>query len=379
MEQKTWIAKDFLAYRGGHNGSTFRAMRPLFTAARLFSLIPVNGVFGDSLIDLHFKWFSLVMLYSVVVIAIVGFMTIIATLKFLEDSLTFGTIVSVFFYLYNFCAILIFVGIARKWPELMAYWHSVEKNLPQTEHLCGRRSLRTRLHQLVTTLLVIAAIEHGLSIAANIEKAYRCKGTKGAQTTYLELYFHESLPHLFRVLPYHPLLGWFGYLINFYCTFVWNFMDLFIISISIALTTRFKQVNAKIEQARGRIMSDIFWTSQRNHYQQVSALVQEVDKVITNLIFLSYLNNLYFVCVQLLHSLNPMDNYLQAIYFWFSLIFLIARTFWAQIIRSIPTTGLTKETERFLEEVTNETVSLTGKKFFRLTRKLILKVKFFFF
>uniref|UniRef100_A0A1B0D8P1 Uncharacterized protein n=1 Tax=Phlebotomus papatasi TaxID=29031 RepID=A0A1B0D8P1_PHLPP len=84
-----------------------------------------------------------------------------------------------------------------------------------------------------------------------------------------------------------------------------------------------------------------------------------------------------------------MANYLQAVYFWFSLIFLIARTFGvslysskihdeskkpAQVIRSIPTTGINKEIERFLEEVTNETVALTGKNFFRLTRKLILKI-----
>ncbi|XP_059611141.1 gustatory receptor for sugar taste 64f-like [Phlebotomus argentipes] len=386
MGQNLWISKDFLAYRGGHNGSTFRALRPVFTVARIFSLLPVGGVFGDSLMDLQFKWFTLGILYSLIVITFVGFMTIIAALKFLEESLTFNNIVSVFFYLYNFSAIVILVSIARKWPELMVYWHTVEKNLPQTEHLCGRRSLRTRLHQLVTSVLLLAAVEHGLSIAATIEKSHRCLKF---HSTYLEHYFRESLPHLFMIFNYHPLLGWFGYLINFYCTFVWNFMDLFIIAISIALATRFKQVNAKIEQARGKIMSDLFWNTQRNHYQQVSTLVQEVDNVISSLIFLSYLNNLYFVCVQLLHSLNPMEDYIQIIYFWYSLIFLILRTFGvslysskihdqskrpAEVIRSVPTPGLSRETKRFLEEVTNEHVALTGKKFFRLTRKLILKI-----
>lgn len=301
MGQNSWNAKDFLAYRNGLNGSTFRAMRPVFAVARVFSLLPVQGVFGDSLMDVKFTWISLSIFYSILVIAIVGFMTIIACLKFLQDALSFSNIVSVFFYVYNFCGIILFVDIARKWPELMVHWHTVEKCLPQTEHLCSKRSLRTKLRNLVTLVLAIAALEHGLSIAAGADKAYRCAKS---HNSYLELYFRDSMPHLFIFIPYHPLLGSFGYIINFYCTFVWNFMDLFIISVSVALTTRFKQVNAKIEQARGRIMSEIFWITQRTHYQQISNLVREVDSVITGLIFLSYLNNLYFVCVQLLHSLK---------------------------------------------------------------------------
>ncbi|GAB0088862.1 hypothetical protein DMENIID0001_033260 [Sergentomyia squamirostris] len=386
MGQNSWQAKDFLVYRDGHNGSTFRAMRSVFTAARIFSLLPMTGVFGDSVTDLHFKWLSFSVFYSIFVILAVGGMTLIAALKLVGETVDFTNLVSVSFYLYNFCAILLFLQIARKWPALAIQWHTIEKCLPQTEHLCSRRSLKTRLQQLVSSVLILAAIEHSLSIVAGIDKSYRCMASN---QSYLELYFLESLPHFFEIFPYHPLLGWFGYLINFYCTFVWNFMDLFIISIGISLTTKFKQVNVKIEQARGRIMSDVFWNNMRNYYQQVSWLVREVDKVISGLIFLSYLNNLYFVCVQLLHSLNPMENYIQAIYFWYSLIFLIARTFGVSlysskihdqskqpvhVIRSIPTTGLSKEVERFLEDVTNGTVALTGKQFFRLTRKLILKI-----
>lgn len=45
-----------------------------------------------------------------------------------------------------------------------------------------------------------------------------------------------------------------------------------------------------------------------------------------------------------------------------------------QILHSVPSTLWSKETKRFRDEVVNNTVALSGLKFFFLTRKLILSV-----
>lgn len=78
-----------------------------------------------------------------------------------------------------------------------------------------------------------------------------------------------------------------------------------------------------------------------------------------------------------------------AIYFWFSLIFLLLRTlafllFAAvihdeskkpiDILRAAPRHDWHTEVERFIEEVVHGTVALSGMRFFFLTRKLILSV-----
>lgn len=43
------------------------------------------------------------------------------------------------------------------------------------------------------------------------------------------------------------------HIMNWYLTFAWNFMDLFIIIISFGLTTRLEQINASLMSADGYV------------------------------------------------------------------------------------------------------------------------------
>lgn len=82
-----------------------------------------------------------------------------------------------------------------------------------------------------------------------------------------------------------------------------------------------------------------------------------------------------------------MPSIPHAIYFWFSLIFLITRTMAVSLyaseihdqskrpvefLRAVPIWCI--EVRRFSEHVVNDTIALTGMRFFYLTRKLILTV-----
>lgn len=86
-----------------------------------------------------------------------------------------------------------------------------------------------------------------------------------------------------------------------------------------------------------------------------------------------------------------MPSIAHAMYFWFSLFFLIFRTlalslFAAsihdeskkpiEVLRAVPHYSWCLEVRRFCEEVVNSTVALSGMRFFFLTRKLILSVSF---
>lgn len=46
-----------------------------------------------------------------------------------------------------------------------------------------------------------------------------------------------------------------------------------------------------------------------------------------------------------------------------------------EVLRTVPSSSWSLEVGRFLEEVVNDTIALSGMKFFFLTRKLILSVK----
>lgn len=96
-----------------------------------------------------------------------------------------------------------------------------------------------------------------------------------------------------------------------------------------------------------------------------------------------------FVLKLTIYCSRPLESIPHAVYFYFSLIFLLTRTvaillFAASIhdeskrpikvLRMVPKKMWCTEIERFIEEVVNGTLALSGMRFFHLTRKLILSV-----
>lgn len=84
-----------------------------------------------------------------------------------------------------------------------------------------------------------------------------------------------------------------------------------------------------------------------------------------------------------------MPSIAHTIYFWFSLLYLIGRTLAVslysadinseskkpiEVFRAVPRESWCIEVKRFSDEVTNDTVALSGMKFFYLTRGLVLSV-----
>lgn len=109
--------------------------------------------------------------------------------------------------------------------------------------------------------------------------------------------------------------------VNYYCVFLWSFMDVFIVAISLCLTLRFSQLNEHMERHRGLVnetayfegqqlynliilqnMPTQFWRAQRQSFSSLSQLCVQVDEAISIITTFSVSNNLYFLLIQLLHS-----------------------------------------------------------------------------
>lgn len=107
---------------------------------------------------------------------------------------------------------------------------------------------------------------------------------------------------------------------NILTTFAWNFTDLFIILISCALAVRFKQIVKRLENntvshsciinPHGvlnnflKVMHEKFWKEVREDYNRLSRLCRTVDEHLAPLVIISFINNLFFICVQLYNSLK---------------------------------------------------------------------------
>lgn len=101
-----------------------------------------------------------------------------------------------------------------------------------------------------------------MSVAAGV---YR--GTMCVNTTTVQGYFGVAFPQLYQQLDWmhdavgqEPTVDTIDILTliaveytNYYCMFLWTFMDIFIVAISLCLTQRLSQLNAHMERHRGLV------------------------------------------------------------------------------------------------------------------------------
>lgn len=115
--------------------------------------------------------------------------------------------------------------------------------------------------------------------------------------------------------------------INENATFIWNYLDIFIMFNGIGLSTHFKMLNIELEQAAIEVknalifisirwsvvtyfyhflqnLSQDSWMEIRIQYAKLCDLVAIVDKKISHIIISSFLNNLFIICNQLYQSLK---------------------------------------------------------------------------
>lgn len=167
-----------------------------------------------------------------------------------------------------------------------------------------------------------------------------------------------------------------------------NFIDVYLIIISVLLTEKFSCINRKINKSH-RVKSPQFWNEMWCAYKVSVDLVDRTNVLNGGTVLISFFSNLYFICVQLLGCFKSESSLLDGLYLWFSLTFLIGRTLavcWfasqindeskkpLQVLRSIHSDYYDVTMKRFTEQLVTEKVALSGMNFFYLTRKLILSV-----
>lgn len=67
-----------------------------------------------------------------------------------------------------------------------------------------------------------------------------------------------TLPELFSLVEYSTWLAIIGKFLNVSSTFAWNYMDLFVMLISLGLSSRFKQINVDLQRVKGTVILVFF-------------------------------------------------------------------------------------------------------------------------
>lgn len=167
-----------------------------------------------------------------------------------------------------------FLNIAQKWPELMKFWYQHEKELLKSKYKVSGWKLSKRIKVTAIVVLVGALskfqlkllavsmlifpiyfqVEHILcllSTAYNIHhEIVECKWLVKHPVDH---FLKKQFGFIFTQIPYHILYAIPIEILNISMTLNWNYMDLFLMIISIGLTVRFQQINIKLEEFRGKV------------------------------------------------------------------------------------------------------------------------------
>ncbi|XP_037940356.1 gustatory receptor 5a for trehalose-like [Teleopsis dalmanni] len=370
-----------------HNGSFHEAVTPALIIAQCFCLMPVRGINHKTAKGLSFSWKSFRTWMCLIYILTTLVDTCFTINMIVKSNVDARNIEPLIFHITILCASVEFMRLAVKWPGLMRKWERVEGGLPKFANWQEREELASTVKILLFVLVVLSLTEHLLSTISAIHYANYCPDPKHKDP--VEAYFVGVSSQIFIVFDYSTWLAWLAKAEIVLMTFGWSYMDIFVIIVAIGLSSLFKQLQRHMVRSQKQYPSESFWTTSREQYRSICDLVEDVDDAISGITMISFANNLYSVCLQLLKSMNTMPSVAHAVYFYFSLSFLLARTLAVSLYlaevndRSLEPLKLIKclsmkeyntEVKRFYRELSTDLISLTGLKFFNITRKLLLTV-----
>lgn len=208
------------------------------------------------------------------------------------EKFDYGKIVAVIFFLNCFAIALNFVFIALKLPRLINSWNKVESDFPE-----GHNNNNGNTRNILAVFMTLAIFEHLLSKAVDYESASFCFHV---HPTKFEAFSRSIIPTFFKIFPYNHLLAVYVILTCFFSTVLWNFSDVFLITIYFVIFTKLKKFNRKIVEMKFRHHEEKFWITARHNYIAIHEGVKKTNCVISSLVMFSILNDFYFVCNQIL-------------------------------------------------------------------------------
>ncbi|XP_057327277.1 gustatory receptor for sugar taste 64e-like [Microplitis mediator] len=364
------------------------ALRPVITLAQCFALFPVNGINAPDASGLSFTWGSFKILYCALTLIMSAFMTVTSVIRIISTKFHSTKITTLVFSVTSCLTSLMFLKLARKWPKFAKSWEKIEGELTIRYNQPSKYSLVRRFKIVTIIIVTLAFFEHALSLASGYISARECASLLGDNDV-AAIYFKTQFPQVFNKTNYALWKGIVVQCTNVLSTFSWNFMDLFLILLSTALTYHFNLLNKRLNNVKNKTMPEWWWAEARSDYNNLASLTRQVDSYVADIVLLSFGTDLYFICIQLMYSFDRMTSVMRTIYLSFSFGFLLGRTtavsltaasvhdeslLPAPVLYGVNGSSYSTEVIRFLTQVTTDNIGLTGMKFFSITRSFVLTV-----
>lgn len=194
---------------------------------------------------------------------------------------------------------IMFFNITMKWKMLMITWMKTESFLMSDNYElpASKLSLKRRVLICATIYWILSFLEHVFYQSSEMYRLYKeievCNST---HTNLAEIFITRHLSFIFKYLPfgYNHILGVALEYLNVSYTFYWNFLDLFIILLSIGIAFLYEKINFRLKSMRGLSVNDSLWEEIRFHHVQISELTKIVNENINEMIITSCFIDGYF-------------------------------------------------------------------------------------
>ncbi|XP_014297971.1 gustatory receptor for sugar taste 64e [Microplitis demolitor] len=308
-----------------NNESFHRAIGSILAGAQLFGVLPLYGVRSPSPQQLSFKIISPKTIYSISLMITLIFMAgvsithMIKTLKAdtfqVHGGIAAATAGAVF-YGNSLFGLGLFMWLSPRWISLQKQWRSMELLLDRCKQ--SRPRLRWKFRVITIVIMTLALIEHVLSLIINFPNSKELPvNSNNTWKDYLRIYSFKSHAFMLSSLNYNLALGIFLFIISKIATFTWNFTDVFIMLVATGIAERYKSLNKCLLKSSKIKNLTIDWCEFREYYATLSILVKRADSDVSPVILLSFVNNLYFICLQLLNGLSRYGNAEHRVLFFF--------------------------------------------------------------
>lgn len=123
-------------------------------------------------------------------------------------------------------------------------------------------SLKKRIHFAAFLMLSLSLSEHLFSwysyLNDRLVQVYECDWKIVSWFNFLT---YNHLTHVYKVFPNNFWSVLWAEYMNVSMTFQWNFVDLFIMILSLSIATKFKMLNERLSYFKGRVCSTICFSS----------------------------------------------------------------------------------------------------------------------
>ncbi|XP_044007076.1 gustatory receptor for sugar taste 64f-like [Aphidius gifuensis] len=368
------------------------AMGPIITIGQYFGVFAIDGIKNPTPETMTFKIKSFRTIYSCGVSLNILILLYCIVFHIIRESINknkevssslipFGIFIGLSFLINVIC-----ICRSQMWIDLQMKWKKVEETLDMFYLHTPQLRIKFQIFFSLAEIFKLGA--HVMAVVFSAKNANGVIEQIQLRGKFLVDAFYGSNDISFD--SWLGILGIYFLIILVFASFIRMFTDLFIIFLAIGLTERYKAMNEHVSDLIKSNCQPINWSRLKIHYEMLSDLVRETDRVISPLIFLSIGSNIYFICIYLLDGLIPQhDGILNAIYFFGGFVLLVIKTiavilFAARIndeskkpilfLSKCPVQGPSFEPQWLQLQLSIDEVALTAMNCFSITRKFLITV-----